>query len=124
MTSANGTGGTGSGGGNFVSNALGGIGDLLGMGGGDYHYGGTWRERFGESLFTNEQKRIHAQRAEEFFMKEIRSDRMHSAAFQKNINKARAAAGTTASFEGTQDVAASHAPKSNLHFQAGVPVKV
>ena len=124
MTSANGTGGAGSGGGNVLTNTLGGLGNLLGMGDGNYNYGGTWRERYGESLVTDNQKRIHAQRAEEFFMKEMRSDRMHSAALQKNISKARAATGNSTSFDATQSVAESHAPKTNLHFQAGVPVKV
>ncbi len=101
-----------------------GLGSLMGIS--EYNYsGGTWRERFGEGLFTNRQKRIHAEREAQAVLDRIRFSRRYSAGLKTNIDRAvTLTGGQPADTSNVQTVAESHAPKSNLHLLAGVPVKV
>ncbi len=122
-TATNGTGGAGSGGGNLLTNALGGIGDFF-TGGGDYNYNMSFREKYGFSLVTDNQKRIQAEWDQRAFLKDLRTDKMHSAQLRRNIERTNAITGATVNAATAPDVATAHAPKTNLHFNAGVPVKV
>lgn len=122
-TSTNGAGAAGSGGGNLFTNALGGVSDFF-TGGGNYNYNMSFREKYGFSLVTDNQKRIQAEWDQRAFIKDLRTDKMHSAQLRRNIERTNAITGASVDAATAPDVAAAHAPKSNLHFQAGVPVKV
>ena len=117
-----GTGGSGAGGGNPLS----GLGDMLGLGGGfDYDYNGSFRQKYGESLFTDEQKKLQAERNAELLANQMQFASRYSAAERANIDRSLAlTGGKPVTPSATPGVQAQFAPKANLQLSAGVPVKV
>ncbi|MEM7677556.1 MAG: hypothetical protein AAF449_16265 [Myxococcota bacterium] len=116
------------GGGNISSNPFSAITNLFSGGDGDYNYSGSWRERFGDSLVTDRQRKIHAERKAEADVRRMNVAMRHSAVLKHNVDRAvasdegRPLAARDVSSVG--NVESQFAPRANLQLAAGVPVKV
>ncbi|MEO1334960.1 MAG: hypothetical protein AAFV29_04930 [Myxococcota bacterium] len=116
-------------GGSISLNPLNAINNLLGGDSeGSYAGGGSWRERFGDSLVTDRQRRIHAERKAEAEVNRMNVSIRHSAALKHNVDRSaaldegRPLAARDVSVVGNVD--SQFTPRSNLQLAAGVPVKV